>query len=149
MKHSRTQVTPISVTLTFQYAASLIAAVSCQLPTSSHPFTHTHRHTPLTYRCTAEGLTFRLTVGTVLVVVLPQQFRQDGLMLLVQFLGFFSLRPRCHLAKSLGCSPACVEPIKKKKKSECSACVKQGGTSPCIRTVPTACIQLACNLLTR
>ncbi|TNN65414.1 hypothetical protein EYF80_024354 [Liparis tanakae] len=38
-------------------------------------------------------------VGAVLVVCLPQQFRQNDLMLLIQFLGFFSLRPRRHFAK--------------------------------------------------
>lgn len=40
--------------------------------------------------------TFGLAVGAVLVVVLPQQFGQDGLMLLVQLLRLLSLRPRRH-----------------------------------------------------
>lgn len=45
------------------------------------------------------SLTFRLAVSAVLVGVLSQQFRQDGLMLLILFLSFFSFRARRHVAK--------------------------------------------------
>lgn len=68
-----------------------------QVPSSLHLV----MHTPVTPRLAAEaaGLTFSFTVSTVLVILFSQQFGQNGLMLLIQFLGFFSLRPRRHVAK--------------------------------------------------
>lgn len=40
--------------------------------------------------------TFSLTVGAVFVVLLPEHFGQNGLMLLIQFLSLFPLRARRH-----------------------------------------------------
>lgn len=51
-----------------------------------------------TSRCVCVCMfTFGLTVGTVFIIFFPQHFGQNGLMLLVLFLSFFSLRPRRHL----------------------------------------------------
>lgn len=44
-----------------------------------------------------ECRTFRLAVGAVLVVFLSQHFGQDGLVLLVEFLGLLSLRAGRHV----------------------------------------------------
>lgn len=41
--------------------------------------------------------TFRLAVGAVLVVFLPQHFGQDGLVLLIEFLGLLPLRAGRHV----------------------------------------------------
>lgn len=46
-------------------------------------------------RC--ECRTFRLAVGAVLVVFLSQHFGQDGLVLLVEFLGLLPLRAGRHI----------------------------------------------------
>lgn len=56
--------------------------------------------------------TFRLAVSAVLVVVLPQQFGQDGLMLLILFLGFFSFRTRRHVAEFQRIIPVSAGPLK-------------------------------------
>lgn len=45
----------------------------------------------------SECRTFRLAVGAVLVVFLSQHFGQDGLVLLVEFLGLLSLRTGRHI----------------------------------------------------
>ena len=63
--------------------------------------THTHTH----------YVTFRLAVSAVLVFLFPEHFGQDDLVLLIQFLGFFSLRPRRHLGQSGVASPV-VGPVK-------------------------------------
>lgn len=55
--------------------------------------------------------TFRLAVSAVLVVVLPQQFGQDGLMLLILFLGFFSFRTRRHVAEFQRIIPVSAGPL--------------------------------------
>lgn len=81
-------------------------------------------------------LTFRLAVSAVFVVVLSQQFGQDGLMLLIQFLGFFSFRASRHVVKVWRDVPACAGAIKKNTGS--SADVRTAGTS-LLRSRCTAC----------
>lgn len=100
-KHCCTQVTPIRITL--QYDASCMIHMMLAVPFNGQVPSSLHlvMHTPVTPRLAAEaaGLTFSFTVSTVLVILFSQQFGQNGLMLLIQFLGFFSLRPRRHVAK--------------------------------------------------
>lgn len=60
-----------------------------------------HRHLLLEHA----HFTFCLTVGTVFVLILSQQFRQNGLMLLIQFLGFFSFGTRRHVCPRVDVSP--------------------------------------------
>lgn len=76
-------------------------------------------HFPVCWLMTAPVVrpTFSLAVSAVLVVRLPQQLGQDGLVLLILFLGFFPLRPGRHVAvrewvsvpKSLGVLDLCYQ----------------------------------------
>lgn len=121
--------TPIKITL--QCAASFSIPLAAKFPTSFHLFTHTF----LTWRFTPQSVrqTFCLAVSAVLVVVFSQQFRQNGLMLLIQFLGFFSLRPRRHLAKVW----KLVLPVWRwEKPRSVQLVLKRVGHPPCSRTTP-------------
>lgn len=85
-------------------SASSGGPIAAGLP---HHFTSTRSHAQTEPGHDVRGVTptFGRAVGAELVVLLPQQPGQDGLVLLVPFLGSLPLRARCHVCRGSGLGP--------------------------------------------